>query len=92
MSSAEPSIKLRSRGNRNCSISRNDNLLCKTTEAECGEKPVARIPAADPLPSLHYFAGDFSARRERALRLQLIFVLDDENVRKIDCAGADPDE
>ncbi len=57
-----------------------------------GDQLVARRPTGDSFADRFDLAGDLAARRERARRLQLIFVLDDEDVGIIDRAGAHPDQ
>src|SRR6185312_1070881 len=70
-----------------CALRRYDHLLGKAAESKHGDQPVAGRPTADIRACGYKFTRDLAARRERPLGLQLIFVLDDQHVRKVDRAG-----
>ena len=67
-------------------------MFREAAKAEGGDQAVTHCPAGDALAHLDDLSGNLAAGGERALRLQLIFVLDDEDVGKVDGASAHPDQ
>jgi hypothetical protein len=68
------------------------DLLDQPAMADHADHPVAWLPVGNALADALDHAGDLTARRERARRLELIFVLDDQDVGKVDRAGLDRDQ
>ena len=60
--------------------------------ADRAHDPIARLPSGDTLANALDHAGDLATRRERAIGLELVFVLDDQDVGKVDRAGLDRDD
>ena len=75
------------RGQRDRHSGGNQHLFGQPAMAEHRDQPVAHRPTGNALAHRLDDAGNFSARRERTRRLELIFVLDDQNVGIIDGAG-----
>ena len=61
-------------------------------EAWHRDQAVANAPAFNAVADRFHLAGNLPARRERPRRLQLILVLDDQHVGKIDRASPDSNQ
>ena len=75
-----------------CGARWNDDLLGEASEAGNGYDALADGPALNAFTDCLDLPGNLAARRERPGRLQLILVLDDEHVGKIDGRGTDADQ
>ena len=67
------------------------DLLDQPAMADHADHPVAALPAGHAVADAFDHAGDLAPRRERPGRLELVFVLDDQDVGIIDRTGLDRD-
>ena len=79
-------------GNRHEPLGRHDALLGKGAVGRKTDHRVPRLHVGDALAHGPHDAGELRPGRKRQRRLYLVFVLDDQYVRKIDARGLDRDD